>query len=120
MLAELFVPIAGMAMIFGIVASICGVITTGMLHSTLKEAMRSHPESVPALTAALRARAPWADALLGWVLLAFGATIVVLALFEDEPQRTEMLRASIIPFVIGIVVLIYLRLVRPRTALPPE
>ena len=114
MLVEMFVPIAGMAMIFGIVASICGIITTGMLHSTLREAMRSHPESVPALSAALRARAPWADALLGWVLIALGATIVVLALFEDEPQRMEMLRASVIPFVIGIVVLLYLRFARPR------
>ena len=114
MLVEMFVPIAGMAMIFGIVASICGIITTGMLHSTLREAMRSHPESVPALSAALRARAPWADALLGWVLIALGATIVILALFEGEPQRMEMLRASVIPFVIGIVVLLYLRFARPR------
>ena len=120
MLVELFVPIAGVAMIFGIAALLSGIITTGMLHRTLREAMKSHPESVPALTAALKARAPWADALLGWIMLAIAATIVILALFEDGDLQREMLKASVIPFVIGIVVLVYLRLARPRAAVPPE
>jgi hypothetical protein len=118
MLVPLFVPMAVFAMATAVVALITGIIATGMLHSTLREAMRNHPESVPALVAALRGRAPWADALLGWIALAFGATIVLLSLFEDGETRTEFLKASVLPFVIGIVVLVYLRVARPRT-LPP-
>ncbi|HUQ12792.1 MAG TPA: hypothetical protein VM055_00770 [Novosphingobium sp.] len=115
MLIPLFVPMAAFAAIVAVVASITGLIATGMVHKSIREAMKTHPESVPSLIAALNARAPWVDALIGWVAFALGATIVVFALFEsDEYTRTQMLQASVIPFVVGIVVLVYLRVARPQ------
>ena len=116
MLIPLLVPMAAFAMIVAVVASITGLIATGMVHKSIREAMRTHPESVPSLVAALQARAPWVDALIGWIALALGATVVILALFEsDEYTRMEMFKASVIPFVVGVVVLAYLRFARPRT-----
>lgn len=115
-LVELFIPMAAFAMIFAVVASVTGLIATGMVHKTIREAMKTHPESVPALIGALRARAPWADALIGWIAIAIGATVVIFALFEaEEFNRMQMFKASVIPFVIGIVVLVYLRVARPKT-----
>lgn len=115
MLVPLFVPMAAFAMATAVIALITGIIATGMMHKTIREAMKSHPESAPALIAALHRRAPWVDALLGWIAIALGVTIVVLSLFEEEVVRTEYLKASALPFVVGIVVLVYLRVVRPRT-----
>jgi hypothetical protein len=115
MLVPLFVPMAAFAMATAVIALITGIIATGMMHKTIREAMKSQPESVPALIAALHRRAPWVDALLGWIAIALGVTIVVLSLFEDEVVRNEYLKASVLPFVVGIVVLVYLRVARPRT-----
>jgi MFS family permease len=70
----------------------------------------------------LEQRQPWADELLGWIMLAFAVAIVLLGLFEDHYDRREMFQAAIIPAIIGVVVLAYCRLVAPRArpAPPPS
>ena len=48
-MAELFVPMSGVVMIAVVVGLITRLIATGMLHRTIREAMRSDPGSVALL-----------------------------------------------------------------------
>lgn len=107
---EIFVPLGLFAMITVSVALVCRLIATASLNKTIREALRSDPGSVPVLTGKLEARQPWADALLGWIFLAFAAAIVGLALFEDSGDQREMLQAAVVPVVVGITILVYVRL----------
>lgn len=111
---ELFIPLALFVMITVSVALLTRLLATGMLNKTIREALRSDPGSVPALVEKLEARQPWADALLGWIFLGFAAAIVGLALFEDRETQWEMFQAAVVPVVVGLTVLIYVRLARPR------
>ena len=77
------------------------------LNRTLREALRSDPGSVPLLAARLGARQPWADALIGWIFIAFAAGIILISLFEGPEDRRDMLQTSIVPLIVGIVVLAY-------------
>jgi hypothetical protein len=107
---EIFAPLGAFFMITVVVALVTRLIATAMLNKTIREALKSHPESVPLLVARLEARQPWADALLGWIFLAFAAALVGLALFEDPHDRIRMLQSAVIPVVIGLTVLIYCRI----------
>ena len=107
---EIFVPLGIFFMIAVVAGFITRLIATAMLNKTIREALRNHPESVPLLASKLEARQPWADALLGWIFLAFAAAIVGLALFENDYVRTRMLQAAVIPVVVGLNVLLYCRI----------
>ena len=110
-LVELFVPMTGIITFAVIIGLITRLIATGMLHRTIREAMRSDPSSVQLLTERLEARQPWADAVLGWIFIAFAIGLALLAVTDpDAYQRTEMLRAAIVPLVIGVTVLVFLRM----------
>ena len=113
-LVEVLVPLGLFTMLTLSVALITRLIATGMLNRTIREALRSDPGSVPILANRLEARQPWADALLGWIFLAVAAAIVGLALFEDAEEQSEMLQVAVVPLVVGVTVLLYLRLARPR------
>lgn len=116
-MAELFVPIAVFMSLTVIVSLITRLIATGMLNKTIREAMRSDPGSVPTLVGKLEARQPWADQLLGWIFLAFALALVVFGLTEpDAEERTDMLRAAIVPAIVGAVVLVYTGMASRRTA----
>ena len=107
---ELFVPIAAFIMFAVVVSLLTRLIATASLNRTIREAMRSHPESVPLLVERLDRNPPWGDALLGWVFLALALAMALLGLTEGDPeQRTQMLRATIIPVVVGVAVLAYAR-----------
>ena len=111
---ELFVPLGVFAMVTVSVGLVTRLIATGMLNKTIREALRSDPGSVPLLAQRLEARQPWADALLGWLFLAFAATLVGLALFEQRgDDQREQFQAAVIPAVLGIVTLLYVRFARP-------
>lgn len=115
-MVELFVPVAGMAMIAVIIGLITRLIATGMHHKTLRQAMRDDPGSVPLLADRLEERLPWADGLLGWIFVAFAVALVLLGLTEpDGEDRAETLRAAIVPAIIGAFVLAYVRFARPKT-----
>jgi hypothetical protein len=113
---EIFAPLGAFFMIAVVVALITRLIATAMLNKTIREALRSHPESVPLLVAKLEARQPWADSLLGWIFLAFSVAIVGLALFEEPYARTRMLQAAVVPVVVGLTVLLYVRIAAPKAA----
>ena len=114
-MVELFVPMSAIITFAVIIGLITRLIATGMHHRTIREAMRSDPGSVPVLVDRLEARQPWADAVLGWIFIAFAVGLALLALTDpDSEDRYEMLRAAIIPLVIGVTVLLFTRLARPR------
>lgn len=112
---ELFVPLGLFFMIAVSVAFITRMIATAMLNRTIREAMKTDPGSVPLLVEKLEARQPWADAMLGWIFLAFAAAIAGLALFADHDDQVRMLQAAVIPVVFGVTVLLYVRLARTRS-----
>jgi quinol-cytochrome oxidoreductase complex cytochrome b subunit len=114
---EMLVPMAGMAMIAVIVGLVTRLLGTWMHHRTLREAMRSDPTSVPLLVEKLDARRPWADAMLGWIFIAFAIGIALLALTDpDRGSNLDELRAALVPLIIGVTILLFLRFGRPRDA----
>ncbi|HEY5724170.1 MAG TPA: hypothetical protein VIT45_17810 [Allosphingosinicella sp.] len=119
MALEIFVPLGAFAMIVVALSLITRLIATAILNRTIREAIRSDPASVPLLAARLEQRQPWADELLGWILLAFAAGIVLIGFLGQDYDRREIFQAAIIPALIGIVVLVYCRLMAPRTRTAP-
>jgi hypothetical protein len=110
-MAEVLVPVSVFVAAVLIVALLTRLIATGMLNRTIREALRSDPGSVPLLAGKLEERQPWADTMLGWVFIALAVAMALLALTDDEPRdRLEMLRGAIIPLVVGVTVLVYVRL----------
>ena len=68
----------------------------------------------------LEARQPWADAMLGWVFIAFTIAIVLLAVTDSDPSdRREMLRAAIVPLIVGVTVLAFTHFAGRRAAGTP-
>ena len=107
---EIFVPIAVMIALTVMVSLLTRLVASALLNRTIREAMRSHPDSVPLLIERLDRNPPWGDALLGWIFLALAVAMALLGLTEDDPeQRSQMLRATIIPVVVGAAVLAYAR-----------
>ena len=115
-IVELFVPLGVFTMSTIVVALVCRLIATASLNKTIREALRSDPGSVPVLADKLEARQPWADALLGWLFLAFAATIVALGLFEESWERREALQAAVVPAVIGVTILFYVHFAAKKAA----
>jgi hypothetical protein len=116
---EFLVPIGAFAMFAVVVGLITRLIATGMLNKTIREALRSDPGSVPLLAERLEARQPWADALLGWVFAALAVGMALLALTDEDPyQRREILRAAIVPLVVAVTVLLYVRFAARPTPKP--
>jgi len=117
---EVFIPIAAILTFAVIVSLITRLIATAMHQRTIREAMRTDPGSVPLLVERLEARQPWADAMLGWIFVAFTVAVVLLAVTDSDPiDRREMLRAAIVPLVIGLTVLAFTYLSKPRNAGTP-
>jgi hypothetical protein len=113
-IVQLFVPLGAFVMLVVSLRLITRLVATAMLHRTIREAMRSDAASVPLLAERLEQRQPWADELLGWILLAFAAGMVLLGLFEDAEDRRQILQGAIVPVVIGITILVYCRMMAPR------
>ena len=115
-MVELFVPIAGMVMVVTIITLFVRLVSAALLNRTIREAMRTDPASVPLLIDRLDRHPPWGDALLGIVFLALAAAMLLLGLTDpDEGQRIELMRAAIVPLVVGLAVLAYTRWARKQT-----
>ncbi|HEX8533459.1 MAG TPA: hypothetical protein VF662_04770 [Allosphingosinicella sp.] len=115
-MVELFVPIAAFMMIVLVVSLTTRLIATGMLNRTIREAMRSDPGSIPLLAERLDSRQPWGDALLGWIFIAFAVALLLLGALETDPERqSDMMRASVVPIIVGITILLYTRFARPKS-----
>jgi hypothetical protein len=114
MIIDMFVPFGVFAMITISVALVCRLIAAASLNKTIREALRSDPGSVPVLAAKLEARQPWADALLGWIFLAFAVALVGIGLFEQGDDQRAIFQAAVVPVVVGITVLLYCWVARPK------
>lgn len=109
-MVEMFVPMAGMLMIVAVVGLVTRLIAAALLNRTIREALRSDPGSVPMLADRLDRHPPWGDAVLGWIFLALAAAMVLLGLTdEDGEARQEMIRAAIVPVVVGLTIMFYTR-----------
>ena len=117
-MVELFVPLGAFIMLTVMLGLITRLIGAAFLNRTIREALNKHPDSVPLLARQLETGPPWGDALLGWIFLAMAVAMAVLGLTEEDPgERMEMLRATIVPVVVGVTVLVYARYAarnRPR------
>lgn len=106
---EVIVPLG----VVGFVTMMLGLVTRLFsnlsLNRTLREALRSDPGSVPVLAERLDARQPWADELIGWIILAFALGLVLMGLFEEPVEQREVFQAAIIPAVMGLVAIGYVR-----------
>jgi hypothetical protein len=109
-MVEVLVPIAAFISMTLAVGLLTRLVATGMLNRTIREALRSDPGSVALLAERLEARQPWADAMLGWIFIALAVAMALLGLTDDEPEaRRELLRGAIVPLVIGVTALAYVR-----------
>lgn len=97
--------------VFGSFVLIAGQLTRMLsnisLNRTLREALRSSPQSVPILADRLDGREPWTDALLGWIFVAFALGLALMSLFETVEDRNEILQSAIVPLTVGVVVLAF-------------
>ena len=105
----LLMPFAVFGSFVLVVGPIPRLLSDISLNRTIREAMRADPASVPLLASRLGARQPWSDSLIGWIFIALAAGIVLISLFEPADERRDMLQAAIVPLVIGVVVIAYVR-----------
>jgi len=94
MMVELLIPLAVFGSLVLIMGQLTRLFSNISLNRTLRDALRSDPASVPLLAERLDARQPWADALTGWIFLAFAVGLVVLAFVRwakptDAPVATS-------------------------------
>jgi hypothetical protein len=110
-ITEVLVVMTVMTALTVMLSLLTRLVANASLNRTIREALRSHPDSVPALVERLDRPAPWGDALLGWIFLALAVAMALYGLTESDPaERTELLRGTIIPVVIGVAVLSYARI----------
>ena len=109
MMVELLVPLGVFASFVLIVGQLTRLLSNILLNRTLREALRSHPDSVAPLSERLDARQPWADALIGWIFIAVAIGLVLMALFETPDDRRDVFQAAIVPAVVGVVALAFVR-----------
>ena len=66
---NLLLGAAAWTMILIVLGLLARLVATAILDGTLREALRSHPPSVPLLVETIERRQPWADNLPGALLL---------------------------------------------------
>ena len=108
-------------MVFGVLATFAFVvrqvtrlISTWMLHQTIREALKAHPESVAELSIQLHSHTPREHPLFGWVAIALAVTIAILSLFQDQAERLVLLQIAVVPLIIGLATIAYLWISRRR------
>ena len=109
MMMDILVPLGAFAMFALVMGQLGRLFSNLSLNRTLREALRSNPDSVPILAERLDARQPWADALIGWVFIALAVGLALMALFEERYEQQQILQGAIVPLVIGATVIAYVR-----------
>ena len=116
MMTEVLIALGVFAAFVLIVGQLTRLMSDISLNRTLREALRSHPDSVAPLAERLGTRQPWADGLLGWLFIALAIGLALFSLFETPDDRREILQATIIPAVIGVVALVYVHWAKRQAA----
>ncbi len=119
-MVELLMPLAVFGSFVLVVGQLTRLLSNISLNRTVREALREHPASVPLLAERLDARQPWADAMIGWIFLAFALGLVLLSLFETADDRRDIFQAAIVPAIVGLVVLAFVRRARRDVAAKPR
>jgi hypothetical protein len=91
------------------VGMIVRLISNIALNRTIREALRSNPETVPVLAERLGRREPWENELIGWVFIAFAVGIALLGVLQGPSRWREGLEVAVIPGLAGVVVLGFVR-----------
>ena len=109
-MSEVLIALGVFAAFVLIVGQVTRLVSDISLNRTMREALRSHPDSVGLLAERLGVRQPAADGLLGWLFIALAIGLVLVSLFETKDDRSDMLQLAIVPAVIGVTALLYVRL----------
>lgn len=108
-MVEVLVPLGVIGWMVVIVGMIARLFSNISLNRTIREALRTSPESVSVLAERLDSRQPWENELIGWVFIAFALGLAAIGLLQGAPQWRQTLEASIVPALAGLVVLIFVR-----------
>lgn len=108
-MVEIVIPVALFGAFVLVSAQFARLISNLSLNRTLREALRTDPSSVPILAERLDSRQPWADALIGWIFIALAVGMALMSLFEEAAERRQILETAIVPLLIGVVVVAYVR-----------
>ena len=111
-MVDILVPLGVMGWMAVMVGMIVRLFSNISLNRTIREALRSNPESVPILAERLDSRASWENGLIGWVFIAFAVGIVLMGVLERMPDWRQTIGVAIIPGLAGIVVLLFVHLSR--------
>ena len=106
-MVEVLVPLGVLGWMVVMVGMIVRLFSNLSLNRTIREALRSSPESVAILADRLDNRSQWENELIGWVFIAFAVGLVAIGLLQGAPQWRETLEAAIVPGTAGVVVLLF-------------
>lgn len=109
---DVLIPLGVIGWMVVIVGMVARLFSNISLNRTIREALRSSPESVPVLAQRLDSRAPWENELIGWVFITFAIGIVLMGLLDGSLQWRQTCGVAIIPGLAGIIVLLYVRFSR--------
>ena len=111
-MVEVLVPLGVIGWMAVMVGMIVRLFSNISLNRTIREALRSSPESVSILAERLDTRHPWENELIGWVFIAFAVGIVLVGLLDGSAHWRETLEVAVIPGLAGVVVLFFVRFSR--------
>ena len=98
---SVLIPLAGMALVAGLLALVTNVIGQWIVNRTMREALKSSPENLALVADKLAARRPWNLENWGLISMAVGAALAVAGLIGDPASRTVLLQTALLPGFVG-------------------
>jgi uncharacterized membrane protein len=111
-MVDVLVPLGVIGWMAVMVGMIVRLFSNISLNRTIREALRSSPDSVSVLAQRLDSRHPWENELIGWVFIAFAVGMVLVGLLEGAQRSRETFEVAIIPGLAGVVVLFFVRIAK--------
>ncbi len=98
---SVLIPLAGMALVAGLLALVTNVIGQWIVNRTMREALKSSPENLALIADKLNARRPWNMESWGLIGMATGAALAVAGAIGDPASRTLLVQTALLPGFIG-------------------
>jgi uncharacterized protein YneF (UPF0154 family) len=98
---SVLIPLGVFAAFVAIVALFTGLAGLWVVNRTMREALKTNPDSLPLLTGQMQQRRPWNLEIWGLVGMATGAALAVAAAIGAPEARTLLLQTSLLPGFIG-------------------
>ena len=111
-MVEVLVPLGVIGWMVVMVGMIARLFSNISLNRTIREALRSSPETVSVLAERLDRREPWENELIGWIFIAVAVGVVLMGVFEGPSRWRQAFEVAIIPALAGLVVLGFVRFSR--------